>query len=254
MRTWKYLLLAVLVNVVFALALGLLFWANGALALPLGRPSGPVAPESSLGAVPREMNYQGLLLDDQGNPVEGTHDLLFTIYQHRLYPIPGDWIAVYSETHAVDLDRGLFNVALGSQTPLDPGIFDGIVFWGGDLVVGVAVDGGAEMSPRAPLLTSPYAFRSEYTNNMPWEEFNGYEEISTRPDPIAVTFDHNLGGDPGDYIVDLVCEDDSLGTFDCGRASGTYAYWYNLTDTQITVWVEGGSLPDAIRVRIWLTK
>ncbi len=82
---------------------------------------------------------------------------------------------------------------------------------------------------------------------------SGWEALGVRPDPIAVEFTHNLGGDTDDYLVSLECRDDtSLGTYDCtDQGFNVDALWYGLTDTNIAVYVVGGSQPDDVRVRVW---
>lgn len=249
MRTWKIVLLTVSINLLVLLGLVALAWGTGALAQPAGPAHNP-APDATWSNVPKQMNYQGLLLDNEGKPITGTHDLLFTLYYYQLMPLPPKWNAVYSETHRVTLDQGLFNVVLGQDTPLDPGIFDGETALGGSLKVGVAVDGGEELAPAAPLLTSPYAFRSQFTNYMPLSEYtSGWQDAAGAS---SVTYEHNLGGNPDDYVVSLECDSDAtVGVYECGGFSG-HAHWSNLTDTDITIFYEAGT--DRIRVRIWRTE
>jgi hypothetical protein len=80
----------------------------------------------------------------------------------------------------------------------------------------------------------------------------GWESIGARPDPLPLSFNHGLGGNPDDYFVHLQCRDDtSLGTYDCTSfLFNKQANWYGLTDSDIAVWVTGGTVPDEVRVRI----
>jgi len=82
---------------------------------------------------------------------------------------------------------------------------------------------------------------------------SGWYTLGVRPDPIAVNFTHNLGGDLDDYRVSLECWDDtSLGTYDCtDQGFNVNAHWYGLTSTTVQVYVVGGTLPDQLRVCIW---
>jgi hypothetical protein len=84
---------------------------------------------------------------------------------------------------------------------------------------------------------------------------SGWHEIGTRPDPIALPYNHKLGGDPDLYFVDLECRDDtSLQTYQCGDPGfSVNAHWFGLTDSSIKVYVVGATLPDYVRVRIWTT-
>jgi hypothetical protein len=200
--------------------------------------------------VPLQMNYQGVLMDDSGNPMNGNHELTFTIYSSYRFPLPGGWNAVYSETQTVAVNNGLFNAVIGAQDLLDPDDFGGILeFFGGNLELGIQVDGGTELSPRVKLLTVPYAFRSEYTNHLATPYDGGWEQLGVRIEPIQVQFQHNLGGDVDDYLVDLQCQT-TQGISQCRE---NQAYWHDLDDTQVTVWATDNPAVSAVRVRIWRT-
>jgi hypothetical protein len=214
--------------------------------------------------LPRKMNYQGVIRDDGGNPLDGSHELTLTIYRYS--PAIGiGWQAVYSETQSVEVNDGLFNVVIGDSTALDPGVFGGLEGLlapsrEGNLELGVRVDGGTELTPRVKLLPVPYAFRAEYVNRFPaphydsgWTPINGAQ---------TVTFDHNLDGDVDDYVVDMTCKDTTglvnTGTNQInygGNTAGTSqlgTYWRNLTASAIRVYREGDDTTcDQVRIRIW---
>jgi hypothetical protein len=242
------------------LVLAALFWGMGtAVAQVLhnsafgdAEPNAPAEPDQLLVAkVPTQMNYQGVLTDDSGNPMSGDHDMTFTIYAYRSVPFPGGWHAVYSETQTLAVANGLFNAVIGAVTPLDADDFGGIMtLFGGNLEMGVQVDGGAELSPRVKLLSVPYAFRSEYTNYLPIPYDSGWEDLGVRVDPIQLQFVHNLEGDVDDYVVDLQCQT-AEGTAQCHEDE---AYWHHLNGTQITVWASNDPNLTAVRVRIWRTQ
>ncbi len=80
-----------------------------------------------------------------------------------------------------------------------------------------------------------------------------WHALGVRPDPIAVEFAHNLGGNADDYLVSLECRDDtSLGTYECtDQGFNVNALWYGLTNTTVKVYATSGSRPDDVRVRIW---
>lgn len=202
--------------------------------------------------LPRQMNYQGILTDETGNPVHGSQDLTLTIYRRGI-GFPAPWYAVYSETQTVEVNHGLFNVVIGASTPLDPGVFEGLyrlmgLGWG-QLELGVTVDGGPELMPRTKLLPVPYAFRAEYVNRFPRPHYDsGWEDLGFRVDPIQVVLQHKLLGDPDDYVVDLQCGHAIDGTRQCFEKE---AYWHSLTDETMTVWVTNDWNLERIRVRIW---
>lgn len=198
------------------------------------------------------MPYQGVLRDSGGNPVNGTHDLTLTIYAYSMFPFPPHWVNVYSETQQnVAVTNGLFTVFIGQVNLLDADIFDGLWLGGGSLELGVKVDGGTELRPRTKLLPVPYAYRAHYVNRHPEPSYNsGWRSIGIRPDPGYEWFDHNLGGDADDYVVDLQCKHGS--TLYQGRESR--AYVQEIRSDRVRVWIQGGTHPSAIRVRIWRTK
>lgn len=103
-------------------------------------------------AVPQGISYQGRLNDAGGSPLNGTVDITFRLYEDDGSTYPELW----NETHAaVSVNSGIFNVVLGSVAPFPAGLFSE------PLLLGIQVDTDPEMTPRRPLLSSPYAFRAE---------------------------------------------------------------------------------------------
>lgn len=95
-----------------------------------------------------EVSYQGVLTDDTGELVsDGDYSLTLTLYDAAT-----DGDDLWSETQTVTTTNGLFNVYLGAVTPLDPEIIDGRDLW-----LGIQVEGDAEMAPRIPIVSVPYA-------------------------------------------------------------------------------------------------
>jgi len=92
------------------------------------------------GQIPKALSYQGILTDMAGGAgPNGDYDLTFKIFDN---PISGE--PLWTETHyGVQLTRGLFNVILGSTTPLGPSLFSETPRY-----MGITVDGGAEIEPR----------------------------------------------------------------------------------------------------------
>src|SRR5687767_12420742 len=111
---------------------------------------GLLASSAALAQVPRTMSYQGVLGDALGNPLpNGDHTI-----DIRLYDQPTGGVALFGETHPVTIDRGIFNITIGSLT------VDGIpstVTFDREYFIGVAVDGGTELAPRTRLASVPYA-------------------------------------------------------------------------------------------------
>lgn len=115
------------------------------LVVPAARSSVHSAP---LTAPPTTMTYQGILRAN-GAPANGTFSLQF-----KLYNVASGGAAVYTETDSVTAANGLFTVILGQITPLPPSVFQA----GGPLFLGITVGSDAELTPRTPLTTEPFAF------------------------------------------------------------------------------------------------
>lgn len=99
---------------------------------------------------PQLVSYQGLLSDSAGASLDITVDLTFTIYND-----PSAGSVIWTETQAaVTVSAGLFNVLLGSVTPLVDTVFDDTTRY-----LGITVGGGPEMTPRTRLVSVGYAHR-----------------------------------------------------------------------------------------------
>lgn len=126
--------------------LGLL-WAQSVGALPLGRPlSAPSAASISTIA------YQGRLADTAGAPLTGTYGMIFRLYSASSGGVPL-WEEQWTGSNSVAVSDGLFNVLLGSLTPVPQSIITG----NNSLFLGITVGSDDEMTPRIQLGTVPYA-------------------------------------------------------------------------------------------------
>ncbi|MBK8164762.1 MAG: hypothetical protein IPK64_02240 [bacterium] len=141
------------------LAAGLL--AAGAAAqdedlAPAAADPGP-APTAAKILIPVKIPFQGFLTSDAGVPLDGTVSLGFT-----LFDAASGGNAVWGpETQSVAVSEGLFQANLGEVVALDPADFTADV----SLFLGITVDGGAELSPRTPLLSVPFALSAENATN-----------------------------------------------------------------------------------------
>jgi hypothetical protein len=99
-------------------------------------------------AVPQTINYQGYLTDSGGNPINGTVSMTFS-----LYDVSAGGTALWSETQSVTVNNGIYNVILGSGTPINLP-FDTQYY------LGVQVGTDPEMTPRQTLTSVPYAMRA----------------------------------------------------------------------------------------------
>ena len=105
--------------------------------------------------VPRTMSYQGVLRDDDGNTVpDDSYSIEFNIYDVEV-----GGTSLWTETQSVDVRDGLFNVILGSTTPLDID-FD-VQYW-----LGITIEAESELDPRIKLTSAPYALRAAVADSV----------------------------------------------------------------------------------------
>jgi hypothetical protein len=94
------------------------------------------------------MNYQGYLTDSSGNPLNGTYNLAFELWDAPSWG-NSEWGPEIRPNTQVT--HGIFQVTLGSSITLDPDVFDEALF------LAVRVN-GTWVVPRQPLRAVPYAF------------------------------------------------------------------------------------------------
>jgi hypothetical protein len=106
--------------------------------------------------VPRTIAYQGVLTNEAGSAVsDGDYSMTFS-----LHDVESGGAALWRETHpAVPVNKGIFNVVLGSLTPMLPP-FD-VPYW-----LGIRVADGTELSPRMRLASAAYSIRAENANRV----------------------------------------------------------------------------------------
>src|SRR4051794_11994885 len=102
------------------------------------------APKSS---APKAITSQGRLFDTSSNPISGTLDVVFAIYDKADATTP-----IWSEHQSVTFDQGFYSASLGAVVPLDEKTFDGSVRY-----FGITIGTDAELLPRAAIQSVPYA-------------------------------------------------------------------------------------------------
>ncbi len=143
---------------------------------------------TSAGAqVPQTLHYQGVLTDINGTAVgDGDYNVSF-----RIYNVPSGGTALWSENVLVPVSKGIMSVVLGQINPIDL-LFDG-KYW-----LGIAVEGGAELTPRTALASVPSAFNAAGVyggdNQFPG---SGYAGIGTRSPAYPFT----VQGDAGPQVA-----------------------------------------------------
>jgi len=118
--------------------------------------------QTSLGEIPKQISYQGVLTDEAGKPADGSYNITFRIYSE------GE--PLWSETQDVEVSKGVFNTILGSREPLN-------LPFDKPYLLGITVD-GTELQPRIPLTASPYSLNvppisGDGEDGSPWEIKNG---------------------------------------------------------------------------------
>ncbi len=97
------------------------------------------------------LSYQGFLTNPDGQPLTGLYEMTF-----RIYNMPDASIPLWEEArwaeNAVQVDAGLFNLALGSLVPLPNTLWEQP-----ELYLGITISGEAEMAPRQRLSFVPAA-------------------------------------------------------------------------------------------------
>ncbi len=136
-------------NVLFTLLVvaGLL-WATSVGALPL---RAPAAASTSTGTIA----YQGRLADADGNPLTGTYNMIFRLYDVASGGVPL-WEEQWTGSNGVRVSDGLFNVILGSLTPIPQSVITGH----DSLFLGITVGTDDEMTPRVQLGSVPFAVQA----------------------------------------------------------------------------------------------
>lgn len=101
--------------------------------------------------VPQKVNYQGFLASapPANTPINATVSMTISLYNVSVAGAP-----LYTETQNVTVSNGLFNVVVGEVTPLT-------LPFNVPYFIGITIAPGAEMTPRQPLLSAPYALNAK---------------------------------------------------------------------------------------------
>jgi len=145
---------AVLVAAIAALLLAMVAIPAGAITKMPAQPAGVGVlngPDST--PIPTLINYQGYLTDSSGTPINAILSITFAIYDAGATQL-------WTETQpSVSVSNGLFNVLLGSVSPINTSHLSGVTY------LGVRVGADAEMTPRQRLVSVAYALRAAMANN-----------------------------------------------------------------------------------------
>lgn len=101
--------------------------------------------------VPHMIHYQGKITTPQGYLISDTVSMQISIYRDSIGGTPL-WTEIQNP---VQLDYGIFDILLGTVTPIPDSVFDGNVRY-----LGLRVRNDPEMSPRKAIASVGYAMRA----------------------------------------------------------------------------------------------
>ena len=100
--------------------------------------------------ISQKINYQGILVNDLNEPLDGSFSILFSIYDVGI-----GGTALWSGAQTVSVENGVFNVLLGAVTVFPPGLFNAPRY------LGITVETDLEMVPRQEITSAAFSFLSE---------------------------------------------------------------------------------------------
>jgi hypothetical protein len=113
--------------------------------------------------VPKTISYQGILTQSNGAVVSnGNYSITFNLYAES-----SNGTILWSETQNVGVEKGIFNVILGSKSPI-------ALPFDMQYYLGITVGSGTEMTPRIQLTSSAYSFHSSIADSL-----NGKSKITS---------------------------------------------------------------------------
>jgi hypothetical protein len=143
-------------------------------------------------AVPSTLFHQGRILDNAGEPLTGSHELTFSLYDAAT-----SGTTVWTETLTADFDDGFYGVRLGGETNLVT-----VLTGGGPFFLSLAVDGGEPFMPRQEISSVPYALEA------------GGLTVATSIDVAALSVDGvEVITDASDVLGGLACTAQQLAKF-----------------------------------------
>ena len=137
----------------------------------------------------------------------------------RLYNVPSGGSPLYAENQTVQVINGQFSVVIGSIIPIPA-----TVLFDAQYYIGIAVNVDPEMTPRQPLATTAYAFRSATTDalaptaTVPASQISGAIVSATSATKLAAA--RNINGVAFDGTADISVPATATGVTGLLKGSG----------------------------------
>ncbi len=117
-------------------------------------------------SVPQVINFQGRLTDNVNNPISANKTFIFKFYDSPAGGTQLPAASPWTETQAnIPVTNGVFNVQIGSVTPIPYTVFQTT-----NVYMEITV-GGETLSPRETLVTSPFAFNANALSGLTFDAF-----------------------------------------------------------------------------------
>jgi len=184
-------------------------------------------------AVPSQMNYQGKLTTTGGVALNGSYGMVF-----RIYDASSGGTMIWSESYpSVTITKGLFDVVLGSITPINLP-FDA-PYW-----LEIVVDGEV-FAPRISMSSVGYAFRAAYGDSAAMVRWGNIQDI---PAGFADGIDNVDDADNvvGNEVVTALTFDPGTGNLRIDQNAGTPFYVASLDGRYLTSEVDGSTSNELI--------
>lgn len=130
--------------------------------------------------VPKLINFEGKLTQEDGTPIKGTKEMTFRIYDSETAKKP-----IWVETRNVVLENGFYSILLGSVEGFPEMKFD-TAYW-----LSVQVSGEGEMSPRYQIGAAPYAINADMVD--------GKDSMEIIPSGVIVMWSGTLANIPSGW-------------------------------------------------------
>jgi len=164
------------------------------------------------GAIPSKINFQGRLTDPAGTVVTGSgYTMTFRIYD----AVTGGTLLWTEIQPTVSPISGIFNVQLGSIIPINITLDD-------NLWLSIEINADGEMTPRYELVSVPYAFHANVSDNLVCTNCVSDSEVEN---DIVANFTKLLGRP--DYLSNFT---NDLGIGNWTLDSSSYSTTANIVD------------------------